>query len=133
MSIGKLGHALGMAVRAGGRTKLGRKKPFKYHFVKGSSQFEATDAWGVPTVGEKKFAFSFKSRNTPKDKLNLRIKRTLDRRLSGRYTEYGIHLDKVKTVSASKKRAVKRFKKTIHNSPNYRERRYNMFKEIMED
>ena len=132
MSIGKLGHALGMAVRAGGRTKLGRKKPFKYHFVKGSSQFEDVSSYGEPVLGSRSFSYVFKSRKTPKDKLNLRFKRSINKRLSGRYTEFGINIDKIKTVPASKKRAVKRFKKTVHKSPSYKSRQKSLL-EARED
>lgn len=132
-TIGKIANVLGLATKTGKKTKLGVKKSFNYHFVKGSSQFEATDAYGSPTLGTRKFAFSFKSRNTPKNKLNLRIKRTLNKRLSPRYTEWGINIDNVKTISASNKKNVKKYKSKIYNSPNYSERRYNMFKEIMED
>ena len=132
-TIGKIANVLGLAVKTGKKTKLGIKKPFNYHFVKGSSKFEATDAYGSPTVGERKFAFSFKSRKTPKNKLNLRIKRTLNKRLSSKYTEWGINIDKIKTIPASNKKNIKKYKSKIYNSPNYSERRYNMFKEIMED
>jgi RNase P protein component len=130
MSIGKLGHALGMAVRAGGRTKLGRKKPFKYHFVKGSSQFEDVSSYGEPVLGSRSFSYVFKSRKTPKDKLNLRFKRSINKRLSGKYTEFGIGIDKVKTVSASKRRAVKRYKKTVHKSPSYKTRAKGMYEHL---
>ena len=122
MSIGKLGHVLGKAVRAGGRTKLGRKKPFKYHFVKGSSQFGAVSDYGEDVLGSKSFTYVFKSRKTPKNKLNLRFKKEIKKRVSGKYRDYGINIDKIKTVPASKKQAVKRFKKTVHKSSGFKSR-----------
>ena len=83
MTIAKI---LGLAAKAGSRTKLGRKKPFKYHFVKGYSSFEGVSAYGEGVLGSRRFAYTFKSRKTP----------------------------------ASKRRAVKRFKRVIHKSPSYK-------------
>ena len=117
MTIAKI---LGLAAKAGSRTKLGRKKPFKYHFVKGYSSFEGVSAYGEGVLGSKRFAYTFKSRKTPASKLKTRLTKAVSKKISPRYRDFGINIEKIKTVPASKRRAVKRFKKTIHKSPTYK-------------
>ena len=113
---------LGLAAKAGSRTKLGRKKPFKYHFVKGSSQFEGVSSYGEGVVGSRGFAYTFKSRKTPASKLKARLTKAVSKKISPKYRDFGVDIDKIKTVPASKRRAVKRYKKVIHKSPSYKTR-----------
>ena len=117
MTIAKI---LGLAAKAGSRTKLGRKKPFKYHFVKGSSQFEGVSAYGEGVVGSRGFTYTFKSRKTPPSKLKARLTKAVSKKISPKYRDFGVSIDKIKTVPASQRRAVKRFKKAIHKSPSYK-------------
>ncbi len=145
---------LGLAAKAGSRTKLGRKKPFKYHFVKGTTSFEAESSYGTSVLGNKVFSYTMKSRKTPAtklkarltkaaskkispkyrdfgvyidkiktvpaSKLKTRLTKAVSKKISPRYRDFGINIEKIKTVPASKRRAVKRFKKTIHKSPTYK-------------
>ena len=130
MTIGKIGHALGYAMKAGRKTKLGHRKPFKYHFVKGSSQYEDVSSYGTSVLGSRNFSYVFKSRNTPKNKLNLRFQRSINKRLSKKYTGFGISIDKVKTVPASQKRAVKRYKRIVHKSPSFKTRSRDIYENL---
>ena len=41
-------------------------------------------------------------------------------KISPKYRDFGVDIDKIKTVPASKRRAVKRFKRVIHKSPSYK-------------
>ena len=111
---------LGLAAKAGSRTKLGRKKPFKYHFVKGYSSFEGVSSYGEGVLGSRRFAYTFKSRKTPASKLKARLTKAVTKTISPKYRDFGVNIEKIKTVPVSKRRAVKRFKKVIHKSPSYK-------------
>ena len=119
MAIAKI---LGLAAKAGSRTKLGRKKPFKYHFVKGTTSFEAESSYGTSVLGNKVFSYTMKSRKTPATKLKARLTKAVSKKISPKYRDFGVYIDKIKTVPASKRRAVKRYKKVIHKSPSYKTR-----------
>ena len=123
---------LGLAAKAGSRTKLGRKKPFKYHFVKGTSAFEATSSYGTSVLGNKVFSYVMKSRKTPATKLKARLTKAVTKTISPKYRDFGVYIDKIKTVPASKRRAVKRYKKVIHKSPSYKKRGKD-YHELLED